>query len=90
MKLKIVARKNVSSETIINSFNEKVMFSNGVYTTGENSLTIFSKDYNGTILVSGSIGDVGFIVSESNSLKIKYGVLSIKTLNSYFYNIILE
>lgn len=74
LTLKNSSAKNVSSWTITVPFNEKFTIVdgwNGVYKTRNNSLTISSKDYNGTMAAGGSVGNVGFIVSGSSSLKIK-------------------
>ena len=74
LTLKNNSSKNGSSWTITVPFNEKVTLNdgwNGVYTTKNNSLTISSKDYNGTMVAGGSVGNVGFIVSGSSNLKIK-------------------
>ena len=74
LTLKNSSKKNVSSWTITVPFNEKLTIVdgwNGVYKTGNNSLIISSKDYNGTMAAGGSVGNVGFIVSGRSSLKIK-------------------
>ena len=56
------------------AFNENIALSdgwNGKYSVTGDTLHISSEDYNGELSAGGSTGDVGFIVSSENEVKIQ-------------------